>query len=134
MQNARQLIPFLSLAALVTVAEASPEAASEQLRGALTRELAALQSVQDAASAAAALPQLSAVLAELAAMDRSYEAEKALWEYLDNTAGAKMPLVELLQSLTIEFTRLENADFFGHEGLRSALAPQLLPPRKENAE
>ncbi len=134
MQNARQLIPFFSLAVLVSVAEASPEAAAEQLRSALTRELTVLQSAQDSASAAAALPQLNAVLEELAAMERSYEAEKALWEYLDNTEGAKMPLVELLQCLTIEFMRLEDAAFFNNEGLRTALAPQLLPPSRESAE
>ncbi len=136
MQHLKQLCPLLSLAALVVApaAVASPEAACQQLRAALERELAILRSVQDSSSAAAALPQLQAVLRELAEMDRSYEAEKALWEYIDNTTGVKLPLVELLQSLAIEFTRLEDAAFFGHEGLRAQLAPQLQAPQKESGK
>ncbi len=134
MQHVKSYISLLSLAALVAMAEASPEAACKQLGEALSRELTTLASVQDAASAAAAVPQLEAVLQELAAMDRSYEAEKALWTYIDNTEGVKLPLVELLQRLTIEFTRLEVASFYGNEELRALMAPQLTPPPKENKE
>ncbi len=127
MQHMKQLCALLSFVSLVAVAtaEASPEAVCQQLRAALERELAALQSVQDAASAEAALPPLQAVLRELAEMDCSYESEKALWEYIDNMPGIKLPLVELLQRLTLEFMRLEDAAFFGHEGLRTSLLPQL---------
>ncbi len=133
MQHITPALSLLSLTAVVALAsaEASPEAACEQLCAALTREVQLLASVQDAASAAAAFPALEAVLAELAGMDRSYEAEKALWEYIDNTEGVKQPLIEMLQRLTIAFMRLEEASFFGHEGLRDLLAPQLCAPQKE---
>ncbi len=90
-----------------------------------------MQSVTDADSAAKALPELQAVLAELAAMERSLEAEKELWIYIDNTEGVKLPLIELVQQLSIELSRLLAKDFYGHEGLRAALAPQL-PPAKED--
>ncbi len=135
MQHIIPCLSLFSLAALVATApaEASAEAACEQLRAALGRELAAVESVQDAASAAAALPQLKAVLDELALMDRSHEAEKALWEYIDNTPGVKVPLIELLHRLTIEFTRLELASFFGCAQLGELLAPQLQAPKKEDA-
>ncbi len=131
MQHLKYTLALLTLSACVAVAETSPEAACRELRAGLTRELTALESMQDAAGAAAALPELRAALDALAAMDRSYEAEKALWGYIDNTQGVKLPLVELLQKLTIEFTRLEKAEFFGNEELRACLAPQMVPPPKD---
>ncbi len=127
MQHVKPFLSVLSLVALVSTAaaETSPEAACAQLRGLLEREVAILQSVQDAQSAAAALSPLSEVLRSLGAMDRSYEAEKALWTYIDNTEGVKMPLVELLQRLCVEFARIERAVYFENRSLRAALLPQL---------
>ncbi len=132
MQHLKYTLALLTLSACVAVAETtSPEAACRELSAGLTRELVALQSMQDAASAAASLPELRAAMDALAAMDRSYEAEKALWAYIDNTDGVKQPLVELLQRLSIEFTRLELAEFYGNEELRACLAPQMVPPPKD---
>ncbi len=129
MQNARTIMPFLALAALASPALAStPEECYLQLRGALERQLALLEPIVDAAGAEAAMPELKAVLQELESMDRSEEAQGALWEYIDNTEGKKMPLLELLQCLAMEFTRLQKAEFFGHDGLGRLLAPQLNPP------
>ncbi len=136
----QHVTPFLSLlplaAAFVATASAdsSPEVAAQQLSEALGRELAILSSVQDGATAAAAVPQLQAVLGELAAMDRSYEAEKALWTYIDNTDGVKLPLIELLQRLSIQFTRLEESRFYGNAELKTTLTPQLHAPQKEEGQ
>ncbi len=136
MQHQKHILSLLTLAAMVVPAAAEPsaEAAYEQLRGALAREIDILASVQDAAGAEAALPQLEAVIRELASMDRSYEAEQALWQYIDNTEGAKHPLIELLQRLSIQFSRLTNASFYENEKLRLALAPQIVAPEKEGDE
>ncbi len=134
MQHARFLCPLFALAAVLPAAAATPDEACKQLRTALEQELAILEPLVDAAGADAALPKLDAVLKELAAMDSSPEAQKALWEYIDNTEGVKLPLVELLQCLAMEFARLEKADFFGHEGLRAALAPQVTPPAPKEDE
>ncbi len=132
MQHLKFILPLLPLVACVSVAraETSPEVACEQLRAALNREIALLESVTDETTADAALPELEALLRKLAAMDRSFEAEKALWGYIDNTEGVKQPMVELLQRLTIQFMRLEDAAFFGHQGLRKLLAPQIIAPKK----
>ncbi len=134
MQHVKPLLPLISLAALVVAAtaEASPEeAACQQLSDALTRELAILRTVQDSASATASIPQLKTVLDELATMDRSYEAEKALWEYIDNTEGVKLPMVELLQRLTIELYRLEKAHFYMNKEFYLLLKPQVWVPQSE---
>ncbi len=130
MQHAMPILPLLPLAALVATAdtEQSPEAACKQLQGLLAREVAVLQTATDAASASAAVAPLAEVLRALGAMDRSPEASKALWIYIDNTEGVKGPLIELIQRLTIEFTRLQDAAFFGSAELMSLLAPQLSPP------
>ncbi len=125
------LLPCTALVATAS-AENTPEAACEQLNRLLTREVQLLRSVTDATTASASLPHLREVQQSLTAMDRSYEAEKALWTYIDNTEGVKAPLIEMLQRLTIEFMRLEEAAFFGNTDLESLLAPQLHAPAKEH--
>ncbi len=133
MQHLRTILPLIALTAVVTAAtaEASPEAACSRLREVLEQQLAALEPIADAASAEAAVPKLEAVLQAFAAMDASPAAQKELWEYIDNTEGVKQPLIELLQCIAMEFTRLEKAAFFGHAGLRDLLAPQLIPSETE---
>ena len=123
-------LPLVAALCMPAVA-ASPEEAAVQLRDALSREVATLESVTSADAAAEALPKLRAVLAELDAMDRSPEAQKDLWIHIDNTPGVKQPLIELVQRLCIQLTRLEKLHFYGHEGLRAALAPQFPPPAEE---
>ncbi len=135
----KHVTPLLSLFGLATLlapamAESSPEAAYQQLRDALSRELSILSSVKDASTAATAVPQLEAVLHELASMDRSYEAEKALWNYIDNTEGVKLPLLELLQRLTVQFMRMERHKFFDNEQLHALLAPQLRAPNGDDEQ
>ncbi len=104
---------------------AGPQEDCGRLAELLGREIAALESVRDADTAAAATPALAAALAALAAMDRSREAEKELWEYIDNTDGVKQPFIELLQRLAVQFIRLAEADYYGCAPLRDALAPQI---------
>ncbi len=128
MQHAARYFALPLAVLLCAPALAAPEGACRQLGDALGRQLRLLQSVKDAPSAAATLPELETVLAELAAMDRSPEAQKELWLYIENTPGVKQPLIELVQLLCVELVRLQKQDFYGHEGLRAALAPQLPPP------
>ncbi len=134
MQHMKPFLFLIPLAAMVTTAtaETSAEVAARRLSDALTREIATLTAVNDAESAAAAVPKLQALLDELAAMDRSYEAEKALWAYIDNTEGVKRPFIELIQRLATQFTRLEVAEFYGNGELRSMLSPQVIEPEKKN--
>ncbi len=119
-------LPLLA-AVLCVPAQASPEESCGRLRAGLEREVQLMAAMTDATSVAEKLPQLQAVLAELAAMDRSPEAQKELWLYIDNTEGVKLPLIELVQQLCVQLQRLQKQAFYGHEGLRAALAPQLPP-------
>ncbi len=132
MQHMMPILSLLPLAAMAfpAVAQTSPEEVCEQLRKALSAELSALRSLKDAESAAANLPALEQSLAALAAMDRSPEAEATLWQYIDNAENdVKMQLVELLQAMTLEFMRLEEAKFFDSKKLRSVLLPQMRAPK-----
>lgn len=108
---------------LVQAAEAP--ASYRELISLLQQELSLLASVEDAASAAAVAPELSQVLEALATMEQRGTKAGALWEYMDNTAGAKAPLIEILQRLAIQFQRLEKCRFWECAELRALLRPQL---------
>ena len=108
------------------VAADSPQQACAALEEALVEETTLLAGVTDAESAAAALPQLGACLARLSAMRGTNE--DALWSYIDNTQDVKTRLVEVMERLAAQFTRLEQAGFHGSAELEAALAPQLQSP------
>ena len=78
----------------------------------------------DAASAAAAVAPLQLNLRELAALNDKVSAD-TLWLYIDNTAEVKQALIEELQRLSVQFTRLKKAEFYGSSELQAVLAPQL---------
>lgn len=105
------------------VAAETPQQFCDDLEQALAEEVDVLAGVIDAASASTALPHLHACLGMLKAICSGDEG--VLWNYINNTAGAKTRLVEVLERLAIEFRRLEQAEFYGCAGLREALAPQL---------
>lgn len=117
------------VAALVAHADdenASVEAAYERLHQGLKQELEILSAISDTATAQAAVEPLQNTLALLAERVEGVS-DKDLWYYIENTSGLKLPLVEFVQLLSVEFTRLEKAKFFGSDDLRETLLPQLRP-------
>ncbi len=120
----KMLVPILLTGTALYAAESDPMAAvCDQLMAALEQETASLQKMESADDVAGALDELRASLQklqELMAVDAA-----ALWVYIDNTAGAKQPLVDELERLALQFARLQKAEFFENEELRSLLAPQL---------
>ncbi len=117
------------VAALVAHADdenASVEAAYERLHQGLKQELEILSAISDTATAQAAVEPLQNTLALLAERVEGVS-DKDLWYYIENTSGLKLPLVEFVQLLSVEFTRLEKAKFFGCDDLRETMLPQLRP-------
>ena len=117
------------VAALVAHAgdeNASVEAAYERLHQGLKQELDILSAISDTTTAQAAVEPLQNTLALLAERVVGVS-DKDLWYYIENTGELKLPLVEFVQLLSVEFTRLEQARFFGCDDLREALLPQLRP-------
>ena len=121
---------FIASTALYA-AEADPMAAvCDRLVTALEQETEALESISSPDDVPAGLEKLRASLAALKALFA--EDAEELWLYIDNTAGVKEPIIEVLEKLAIQFARMEKAEFFGNAELREALAPQVLVP--EDAE
>lgn len=117
------------ICAAVAVQAATPAETCAALREALKQEVELLQSVTDTESAKAVLSDLRKSLKaqkELFCAD-----DKEVWEYMDNTMGAKQPLVELLQRLAGQFTRLEEAKFFNCAELKELLYDQIITDMEE---
>ena len=51
----------------------------------------------------------------------------AMWRHIENTPELKSELVLTIQLISIEFCRIEEAQFYGCEELRALLAPLLIP-------
>lgn len=100
------------------------ESVSEALLTGLQAQVKLLAGVKDAAGAAAAVAPLQQNLVELAALNGRISAD-TLWLYIDNTAEVKQALIEELQRLAVQFTRLKKAEFYGCSELQATLAPQL---------
>lgn len=110
----------------------------ERLVAALEQEVEALESIEEPGDVPAALEQLRAGLQaqeDLFAVDT-----KLLWQYIDNTPGAKQPIVDVLELLAVQFVRMESKNFFGSAELRQILTPQIFgssdakPGRKTKRE
>lgn len=117
------------ITAIVAHAEGEDQAlttAYDRLRGGLQEELQILSAISDNATAKAAVGPLSKTLALLAQRVEGVS-DKALWTYIDNTQDNKLPLIELVQKLTVQFERIEKAKFFGCHELRETMLPQLRP-------
>lgn len=110
--------------AAVAAQAATPAETCAALCEALGQEVALLQRVTDAESAKAVLGDLRKSMA--AQRDLFSADDKELWEYIDNTDGAKQPLVELLQRLAAQFSRLEDAKFYNCAELKEQLYDQIL--------
>lgn len=100
------------------------ETVSEALLAGLQAQVKLLAGVKDATSAAAAVAPLQQNLTELAALNGRVSAD-TLWLYIDNTQEIKLALIEELQRLSVHFSRLQKANFYGCSELQNTLAPQL---------
>lgn len=118
------LIPTTCLICCVAAAQAAPADTAAALKDALEQEVQLLEGIADAGGVQAALPGLQKALAAQKALFSADE--KELWEYLDNTDGVKLPLLELLQRLAAQLTRLEDAAFFDNAELKELLYEQIL--------
>ena len=123
------LVPILMAGTALYAAETEPMAAvCDQLLAALEQETASLTKMQAADDVPAALEELCDSLQKLEAL-MAVDA-KELWTYIDNTTGAKQPLVDELERLALQFARVQKAAFFNNEELKSLLAPQVLEQPK----
>ncbi len=125
----KMLVPILMAGTALYAAETEPMAAvCDQLLAALEQETASLTKMQAADDVPAALEELRDSLQKLEAL-MAVDA-KELWTYIDNTTGAKQPLVDELERLALQFARVQKAAFFNNEELKSLLAPQVLEQPK----
>lgn len=125
----KMLVPILVVGTAIYAAEADPMAeVCDQLLAALEQETASLQKIGSADDVPAVLDELRASLQKLNAL-MAVDA-KALWTYIDNTTGAKQPLVDELERLALQFARVQEAQFFNNKELKSLLAPQVLAQPK----
>ncbi len=121
----KMLVPFLIASSAIYAAEANPMAeVCDRLVAALEQETAALTRMQSEADVDGALDELRASLDSLKAL-MSVD-EKELWLYIDNTEGAKQPIIDELERLALQFARVQQSGFFNNAQLRELLAPQLI--------
>ena len=114
---------LLGVTACVVQAD-SEETVCEALLTGLRAQVKLLAGVNDAAGAAAAVAPLQQNLAELAALNGRVSSD-TLWLYIDNSQEMKQALIEELQRLAVQFSRLRKAEFYGCSELHAVLAPQL---------
>ncbi len=115
----------MALGGIVAVAQAAAPAETWQsLCDALKQEVELLKSVKDKESAESVLRPLRRSLEKQGDLFSADDSE--LWEYMDNTEDAKTPLVELLERLAGQFTRLEEVNFYDCDELRELLYEQIL--------
>lgn len=125
----KMLVPILMAGTALYAAETEPMAAvCDQLLASLEQETASLTKMQAADDVPAALEELRDSLQKLEAL-MAVDA-KELWTYIDNTTGAKQPLVDELERLALQFARVQKAEFFNNAELKSLLAPQVLEQPK----
>lgn len=122
-----QKSPFLSLlfvgCALYAQAEDGVEQACARLTSALEQQVVALEGITDTASSQQAVPTIRESLRVLE--DLFSVGETAMWQYIDHTEGVKLPLIELMQRLAVQFGRLEETSYFGNAELKVLLSPQM---------
>ena len=124
--------PFaaLFLAASAVYASAEPVVeAYETLLASLEQEVVALEKVQQAADAPGAVASVQAALNTQRQLRDTLrgDGEKELWVYIDNTADAKQPLVDVMVRLALQFKRMAENNFFDNAELRELLSPQIVP-------
>ncbi|MGN0865309.1 MAG: hypothetical protein ACI4P8_04100 [Akkermansia sp.] len=116
---------LLACVSSVAPASDSPEQICADLTAALKNEVEILEAVRSPEQADAAVTPLRKSLAQ---QEKLFQADNAeLWEHISNTQGSsQQALIELLQRLSRQFTRLEDCNFYDCDALREALAPQIV--------
>lgn len=120
----RFLLPLLLVTAPVYAAEASPVVdAYQRMLQALEQKTEALESIKQAEDAQKAVEPVREALQKLQALFAVDE--KELFNYIDNTAGIKQPLIDIMQRMALQFSRLEQNAYYNNAQLRELLAPQI---------
>ena len=121
----KTLVPLLFASVAVYAADADPMAdVCDRLIAALEQETEALASISQPADVPAAMEKLQA---SIAAQKALFSVDsKLLWQYIDNTAGVKQPIIDAMEKLALQFARVVAADFYGSAELRAVLGPQVL--------
>lgn len=92
----------------------------------LSKQLEILQSMTDASSCAAAAPALEENLKSLSALNDRVDTTE-LWTHIASNAEIKAKLVHTIQSISMEFYRLEQTQFFGCAQVQQLLMPLMVP-------
>lgn len=106
------------------VAADAPEVTCAKLREALQAQVELMEGVrsaEDASKAISPLRKSQEKQNELFGAD-----DEALWEYISNTDGAKQPLVELLQRMAVQLSRLEDCNYYDNAELKELLYTQVV--------
>lgn len=102
----------------------TPEQTCAKLQDALQEEVVLLESLHSAEEAAGILSELRRSQKKQNELFGADDA--ALWEYISNTEGVKQPLVELLQRLAAQLSRLEECNYFDNAELKELLYTQIV--------
>lgn len=125
MNKAVAVVVLSTVAVCVTRADELVEVAA-LLESGLAEHAQLLATVTDNAGAAAALEPLAANLKGLAALNGRV-ATTDLWNHIETTPELKKKLVSTIQQISISFCRIQDADYYGCDGLKQLLAPLLTP-------
>lgn len=102
----------------------SPEETCTKLREALQQEVELLEGLRSADDVKGMLSDLRRSQKKQTELFGGDDA--ALWEYISNTDGVKLPLVELLQRLAVQLSRLEDCNFYDNAELKELLYTQVV--------
>lgn len=102
----------------------SPEETCAKLRAALQTQVELMEGVRSPEDAAKVISDLRKSQKK---QEELFGAEDAaLWEYISNTDGAKQPLVELLQRMAAQLSRLEDVNYYDNAELKELLYTQVV--------
>lgn len=102
----------------------SPSETCAKLREALTDEVELLENLRSAEDVQGMLSDLRRSQKKQSDLFGSDDA--ALWDYISNTDGVKQPLVELLQRLAAQLSRLEDCNYYDNAELKELLYTQVV--------
>lgn len=102
----------------------SPEETCAKLRDALQQEVELLENLRSADDVKGMLSDLRR--SQKKQNDLFGGDDAALWEYISNTDGVKEPLVELLQRLAAQLSRLEDCNYYDNAELKELLYTQIV--------
>lgn len=102
----------------------SPEETCAKLRAALTQEVELLENLRSA-------DDVKGMLSDLRRSQKKQNElfgcdDAALWDYISNTDGVKQPLVELLQRLAAQLSRMEDCNYYDNAELKELLYTQIV--------